>query len=557
MSILNKLLRRVTNSPEYTKKNNKLLKQLIDKSLLGFLLTVFFIGSIHAAKYDIVPKPIYFEERNGFFQLTNDTVIIADKSIQPLSLYLRKLLAAPTGFDLTEVKSIDAHQQYIKLSIVEEAQSEQSYYLEVNNNFIEIIGSDQAGLFYGIQTLFQLMPAEVFSQKLTNAKWKIPKVIVKDAPRFEYRGLLVDITRHFFDKNYLKKIIERMAMHKLNKLHLHLTDDPGWRVEIEQYPKLTSIGGKGDYSTPNGAAKFLSKAEIKELVAYAALHHIEIIPEIDMPGHAGAAAKAYPEYFDGNITFNMGKKETYHFVADILDEVIGLFPSSYIHFGGDELRNHNLEKLSEVEQLMEEKGFTEIAQLEAFFDRYVANYIASKGRTPMGWDEVATYGVDKSTIITWWRGRHPEVLDHAVKQGHKVVMAPANYVYFDYPQTIGEPGAPWEGNDNGPNSLELIYEWEPIPPHFSKQEASLVIGVQGAIWTEFIRSKSYMEYMTFPRLSALAETAWSPKEEKDLADFKNRMKMQYMRYDQMEINYRVPGPDGDPMSPNSKAYITN
>jgi len=557
MSILNKLLRRVSNSPENTKKNNKLLKPLIDKSLLGFLLTFFFIGSIHAAKYDIVPKPVYFEERNGFFQLTNDTVIIADKSIQPLSLYLIKLLAAPTGFDLTEVKSIDAHQQYIKLSIVEEAQSEQSYHLEVNNNFVEIIGSDQAGLFYGIQTLFQLMPAEVFSQKLTNAKWKIPKVIVKDAPRFEYRGLLVDITRHFFDKNYLKKIIERMAMHKLNKLHLHLTDDPGWRVEIEQYPKLTSIGGKGDYSTPNGAAKFLSKAEIKELVAYAALHHIEIIPEIDMPGHAGAAAKAYPEYFDGNITFNMGKKETYHFVADILDEVIGLFPSSYIHFGGDELRNHNLEKLSEVEQLMKEKGFTEITQLEAFFDRYVADYIANKGRIPMGWDEVATYGVDKSTIITWWRGSHPEVLDHAVKQGHKVVMAPANYVYFDYPQTIGEPGAPWEGNDNGPNSLELIYEWEPIPPHFSKQEASLVIGVQGAIWTEFIRSKSYMEYMTFPRLSALAETAWSPKEEKDLADFKNRMKMQYMRYDQMEINYRVPGPDGDPMSPNSKAYITN
>lgn len=549
MRILNKLLSKRTNASA--------CKKIINKKLLAFLSIFFLIGSVQATKYDIVPKPIYIKQHSGFFLLTDDTVIVADSSTLSTAMYLKKLLNTPTGFDLAVVKKVDRQQHYIKLTIVEEVQSEEGYRLVVNDDSVAVIGNNQAGLFYGLQTLLQLMPAEVFSQELVNEQWQIPNVVIEDAPRFKYRGLLVDLTRHFFGKDYLKKIIERMAMHKLNKLHLHLTDDPGWRVEIDQYPKLTSIGGKGDYSTPNGDAKFLSKADIKELVSYAALHHIEVIPEIDMPGHAGAAAKAYPEYFDGNITFNMGKKETYHFVENILDEVINLFTSPYIHFGGDELRNHNLANLPEVKQLMKEKGFTEIKQLEAYFDRYVASYISSKGKIPMGWDEVATFDVNKSTIITWWRARHPETLQYAIQRGHQVVMTPANYVYLDYPQVVGEPGAPWEGNDNGPNSLELIYQWQPVPAHFSTEEESLVLGVQGAIWTEFIRSRSYMEYMTFPRLSALAETAWIPKEQKDLADFKKRMDKQYKRYQQMEINYRVPGPDGDPMSPNSKAYLTN
>ena len=437
------------------------------------------------------------------------------------------------------------------------ANSSESYRLSVNKEGIRLTAATPTGIFYAMQTLLQLMPAEIYGQAAVSEPLEIPFLEIEDAPRFEWRGLMVDLSRHFFPKEVLKKVIERMAMHKLNRLHLHLTDDPGWRLEIDRYPELTRTGALGDRSNPDGPAQYLSKNDIRELVDYAAQHHIEIVPEIDMPGHGGAAARSYPEYFDGHITYNIGKQQTYEFVEQVLGEVIELFPSRYIHFGGDELRNHNLESLPEVRKLMKEKGFEHIEELEGYFDRFVADFIAGKGRTPMGWDEVAGYDIGNNAVVQWWRGRHPEARDYAVNKGYRVVISPADHVYLDYPQAIGEPGAPWEGNDNGPNSVELIYQWQIVPRTYSKQQQKQVIGIEAALWTEFIRSEQYLEYMLFPRLAAVAEVAWVPGQGRNYEAFRQRLEKQYRRYRAMGINYRIPPASGDSLAGNAAQYLTH
>ena len=524
------------------------------------VLSLFLCAYTSSAQssISIVPQPTSLELHSGSYTL-GQSPSISIKNIQRnagvvkvLSDWLVSIGSNPVikrggilGADISLV---------VDESLVFE--SKETYALKVEKKGISIKANTEVGLFYGVQTLMQLMPSEVFAFEQLSFPIEIPGVTIEDFPRFEWRGLMVDLSRHFFSKQVLMKMIDRMAMHKLNRLHLHLTDDPGWRIEIEKYPKLTEVGAIGTRSDPDAPPQYLTKHDIKELIDYAKDRYIMIVPEIDMPGHAGAAARAYPEYFDGNITFNIGKDETYEFVKDILDEVVALFPSPYIHFGGDELRNHHLESLPEVKEKMQEMGMRSIQELEGYFDRYVAEYIARSGRTPMGWDEVAHYDIGQNAIVQWWRGRNPEARDYAVNKGYRVVVSPANYAYLDYPQAVGEPGAPWEGNDNGPNSVELIYHWQMVPKSYSDEQAKQIIGIEAAVWTEFIRTERYMEFMMYPRLAAIAEIAWVPESERDYSAFKQRLEAMYRRYEAMGINYRVPVP-GDPLAENAIEYLVN
>ena len=418
----------------------------------------------------------------------------------------------------------------------------ESYRLSVTRERIVISALHPAGLSHGVQTLLQLLPPEIYAPATTgplSGALSIPLVEISDRPRFAWRGLMIDVSRHFFSKEQLKKTIDAMAMHKLNVLHLHLTDDPGWRIDINRYPALVDVGAIGDYSNPKGPGRlYFSKDDMREIINHAERHHIMVVPEIDMPGHAAAAARAYPEFFDGDKTFNPGNEATYEFVTNVLSEIMELFPSPYIHFGGDEVRNHRWAELPEIRTLMEKHGYTSLREVEGHFDRFVADYIASRGRTPIGWDEIVEFDVNADTVVQWWLHLRPEVLDRAVEKGHRVIISPTNYLYFDYPNDVGEPGAPWEGNDNGPNSFELIHQWEPVPETFTRKEEALVLGLQANLWTEFITTNAYYEYMIFPRLSALAEIAWSPKGEKDLDDFTRRLSTQTRRYAAMGLNYR-------------------
>ena len=499
----------------------------------------------------IIPKPSSLNVSPGSFSIDARTIVIAEPGAHDAAAYLARKLSKATGFPLpVRQRSVDRDAGAINLRLLASTQqppdeNKESYHLNVTERQVDISASTPAGLFYGVQTLLQLFPPGVYAQEsasIETVEWAVPLVTITDHPRFSWRGLMIDVSRHFFSGEQLKKTIDAMAMHKLNVLHLHLTDDPGWRIEIEGYPKLVNVGAVGDRTNPAGPERlYFSKDDIREIVAHARENHIMVVPEIDMPGHAMAAAKAYPEFFDGHKTFNPGNPGTYEFVRNVLTEVMELFPAGYLHFGGDEVREHRWADLPEIKAFMQENGYSDLHEVEGHFDRFVADFIVEQGYTPIGWDEIVKFDVNPATIVQWWLHLRPEARDLAIRKGHRVIISPTNYLYFDYPNGPGEPGAPWEGNDNGPNSFELIYQWEPVPETYTGKEESQVLGLQANLWTEFITTNEYYEYMLFPRLSALAEIAWSPKGEKDPKDFRRRLEVQCERYEAMELNYRVFG----------------
>ena len=497
---------------------------------------------------DIIPNPSHLVAYEDSFPINAQTAVVANVQARNEAAFLARRLRDATGLPLPLLTgSADGGSNRILLRLeVPEAPGSgtdrESYRLSATGERILIAAPHPAGLFYGVQTLLQMLPPEIYAPAAADpplGPLSIPRVEITDRPRFAWRGLMVDVSRHFFSKEQLKKTVDAMAMHKLNVLHLHLTDDPGWRIEIERYPRLVHVGAIGDYSNPHGPARlYFSKDDMREIVAYAAHRHIRVVPEIDMPGHAAAAARAYPEFFDGHKTFNPGIDATYEFVANLLAEIMELFPSPYIHFGGDEVRDHRWDELPEVHALMEQHGYRTLREVEGHFDRFVADYILSRARIPIGWDEIVEFDLDPETVVQWWLHLRPEALERAVERGHRVIISPTNYLYFDYPNEAGEPGAPWEGNDNGPNSFQLIHGWEPVPESFTPEQEALVLGLQANLWTEFITTNEYFEYMIFPRLSALAEIAWSPRGEKDLDDFTRRLRTQTRRYAAMGLNYR-------------------
>ena len=475
-------------------------------------LAALFPRMVLAADLALIPWPRTVAEAGGTFQLTEHAAIVYPETAAPAAALLTSRL---------HLRHADASAAGAAIALrIDPAAGPggEGYRLVVGPDGIAIDAATDRGLFYGAQTLLQLVPSTCGSQCL------IPALRIEDAPRFEWRGLLVDISRHFFGKDALLKIIDEMAAHKLNVLHLHLTDDPGWRFEVPAYPKLTTVGARGDEDAPGvGPPRYLSKRDVRELVDYARSRYVEIVPEIEFPTHCAAAARAYPDLFLGERSVNPAREASWAFVKEVFAEAARQFPSPYLHFGGDEFGGESWDQSPEVQQLRQRAGLKTTREVEGYFDNRMADLITKLGRRPMAWDETAEAGVAQEVLIQWWRKDRPQVLDAAIRSGHDVVLSPVDELYLDYPQALGEPGAPWEGNDNGPTSTAKILSWEPVPQPYTRDEIRHIRGVEAALWTEFIRSERYMQFMLYPRLFAVADVAWRPAAPEKIPDFQSRV----------------------------------
>jgi hexosaminidase len=470
-----------------------------------FILLLLCFPAAALASPPLIPMPTSVEWRDGKVPINNDTVVEGSGRAAPIAAYLARELG---------LKQSERGPSRVRFELVPASKiaNPEGYHLRAIGNQVLIEASDPRGLFYGAQTLRQLVTTDSGARS-------VPRVEINDSPRFRWRGLLIDLGRHFFGKQTLFTIIDEMAVYKLNVLKLHLTDYEGWRLEIPAYPKLTQVG-----SLVDGKPQYLTTADVQEIVRYAAERHIMVVPEIEMPGHAGAAARSYPEFFNAEgSAFNPASPKTYDFVRDVLTEVARLFPAPYIDFAGDEVGDEVWNGMADVDRLKAEQGLKTTDDVEAYFARKVIAIIESLGKQPMAWDDQVDAHAPKSVIIQWWRRDRPDVLKTAANEGHDLVISPADQLYFDYHQGPGEPGAPWEGNKGGPQSIGKMLAWEPVPDDFTPEESARVLGIEACVWTEFIATERYLQFMTFPRLLALSEIAWRPKGPRYEAEFTKRL----------------------------------
>lgn len=518
------------------------------------------------AQNDIIPKPVSLQMGKGVFTITSETkMVIAEGELKSQAIFLNEYLQRYYGFTLEVISKSNEQENVIWLRNVKAKNDiAGAYTLEVNNRLIEISGYDAEGVFYGIQTLIQLLPIKA-SQSLT-----IPQLRIEDAPRFAYRGMMLDVSRHFFSVEYVKKFIDLLALHKMNKFHWHLTDDQGWRIEIKKYPNLTKIGscrngtiighhpGKGNDNKKD--CGYYTQEDIKDIVEYAADRFITVIPEIEMPGHASAAIAAYPQLScfpdeptqsAKNVLDWSGPKTgkqvqqawgvysdvfcpsdyTFNFLENVLDEVMQLFPSKYIHIGGDECPKESWKRSDFCQNLIKEKGLKDEHGLQSYFITRMEKYLNSKGRNIIGWDEILEGGLAPNATVMSWRGEKGGI--EAAKQKHDVIMTPTTYVYFDYAQQKDEDSLVIGGF----LPLEKVYNYNPLPEELNNEEQKFILGAQANVWTEYISNPAKLEYMIFPRMTALSEVLWTPQRMKDFDDFKKRLPQQLKRYDLWNINY--------------------
>jgi hexosaminidase len=508
----------------------------------------------------IIPKPNQMILNPGSFEFSKNTTFVAGTDFQKdISNALIDKFGVAAGWrPVLAAKAPKSN--YIKFE-VDPLFHKEAYKLDVNTNGITITANGNAGFIYGLETIRQLLPAAIESKYAnTSAKWQIPNMTIVDEPRFQWRGLMLDLSRHFFDKNYILSTIDRLAMHKMNVLHLHLVDDQGWRIEIKKYPKLTEVGAwRVDQENLSWNARlvtnpdqkgtyggFLTQEELKEIVKYAASKNIEVIPEIEMPAHVSSAIAAYPELacFDQRIgvpsgglwpitdIYCAGKETTFEFLQNVLDEVMTVFPSKYIHIGGDEATKTNWEKCPHCQKRMKDEGLKNVHELQSYFVKRMEKYINSKGKRLIGWDEILEGGLAPEATVMSWRGTKGGT--EAAAQGHDVIMTPESPCYFNFyqgPQNE-EPLA-----FDAYNPLNKVYEFDPVVPTMTVAEANHVLGGQANLWAEHLAGPKDSEYMIFPRLAALSEVLWSSKENRNWNDFSTRLAKQFKRYDYLGINY--------------------
>ncbi|MBT3278634.1 MAG: beta-N-acetylhexosaminidase [Phycisphaerales bacterium] len=497
---------------------------------------------------NVIPRPAKVQAGEGEFVITAKTQIVCNKLFRKEAEYLRDRIKTATGWNLgiSEAAPSDDAINLLQNRSCNLWNAER-YTLEVSAKRVVMIGESPAGIFHGIQTLRQLLPVEIESAKpVLDVRWVVPGVKIQDNPRYEWRGLMIDEGRHFFGKAYVKQILEQMALRKMNVFHWHLTDMPGWRIEIKAWPKLATVGGKGDDTDPNGPVKYYTQDDIREIVAYAKARHIMVVPEIDMPGHATAANRAYPEFSGGGskkhpeFTFNPGSEKCYSYLTDILKETAELFPAPFLHYGGDEAHfgNKKWSSLPGVQALMKKENLKDLIAVEQFFNRRMATVIDSLGKTTVGWDEIVNAGVpaDKC-IVMWWRHTTPKALATALSKGYKVVLCPRVPCYFDFVQHASHKvGRRWKGKYG---TLKLAYEYPVFPEGTPMDKLGQIVGIQANLWTEKVGSTARANFMTYPRLSAIAEAGWSTGE-KDFTDFQRRLKPMLKRLDLHGVNYFNP-----------------
>ncbi len=519
--------------------------------LAGLLLLANFLA---AQSVSVIPQPLKVVQKDGVFKLPSAISIMADADNSDNASYLKEVLAP---YSKVAIKKAVKRGQGITLTTnvnLAESLGEEGYQLEINKHCIGIIGASAAGVFYGIQTLRQMLPLDASAQKT----YELPLVSIEDQPRFSWRAFMLDEARYFKGEEQVKKLLDQMALLKMNVFHWHLTDDQGWRIEIKKYPKLTEVGasrsntqiGGWDSKERSGKAHsgFYTQEQIKDIISYAQQRHITIVPEIEMPGHASAAIAAYPWLGTiGELTevpvvfgklpdsFNVADARVYAFLEDVLDEVMALFPENIVHIGGDEVRFEAWKNSETVQDFMVAKGLKTPADLQVYFTNRISNYLDANKHRMMGWNEILGGNVHewqkaedvevseqlaKSAIIHFWKGS-PELINEAVQGGYDIVNSYHIYTYLDYSYEY--------------IPLEKAYEFNPIPDGLDAKYHHKVLGSGCQMWSEWIPEVSDMENMVFPRLAAYAEVGWTAMEQKNYQTFRNKLERLLKRWDNMGI----------------------
>ena len=503
----------------------------------------------------IIPRPARVEHREGEFTLSPDTALLVDETAPDglaTATLLADWLAAETGVRLQpQLASPQLPPANFILLTARKASNdfgEEGYTLRVTPQSVTLRATKPAGLFYAAQT---------FRQLVLPAARTILAVEIHDKPRFGWRGMMLDEARHFFGKEFVKRFIDLLAFHKFNVFHWHLTDDQGWRIEIKEYPKLTEVGAwraasprEGNRNLGDGQryGGFCTQDDIRELVTYAAARHINIVPEIEMPGHASAAIASYPQFGNADgpgyqpvvqtrwsiLSYTFAPtEETFRFLEDVLSEVMALFPSRYIHVGGDEVPKDPWKQSPTAQSVMREHGLRDEHELQSHFVRRIEQFLNANGRRLIGWDEIQEGGLSPTATMMVWRDW--KWAAHAIERGNDVVMAPRTHTYFDYyqrdPKTHSEPEA-----IGGLITLEKVHSFDPIPPGVAPAQRNHILGAQGQLWSEYLFDANKVEYMAFPRACALAEVVWSPPEPRDFTEFRQRLAPHMQRLARMNVH---------------------
>ncbi|MFL5766162.1 MAG: beta-N-acetylhexosaminidase [Bacteroidia bacterium] len=509
----------------------------------------------------LIPMPNEFKQSSDEFLLTAQTkVVVSNDQLRPDADLLLDYLKKNFDLQLEVVKVLPSDGNYIIYTQPDDKAGHPSEYdLYIDQNKLLINAEDHQGIFYASQTLFQLLPLE------KSTEVKVPCVQIHDAPRYEWRGMHLDCSRHFFTKEEVKKYIDYLAMYKFNVFHWHLTDDQGWRIEIKKYPLLTSVGSQRKETligkaisekdrkpsqvdkydgTPYGG--FYTQDDIREIVAYAKSKYITIVPEIEMPGHSLAALAAYPQYSCTGGPFQTwtrwgqtddvycaGNDETFTFVEDVLTEVMDLFPGTYIHIGGDECPKERWKACPKCQKRIADEHLKDAEELQSYFITRIEKFVNSKGRQIIGWDEILEGGLAPNAAVMSWRGTAGGIA--AAKQKHYVVMSPGSPCYFDHYQSKDKTKEPLA--IGGYNPLDSVYAYDPTPKSLTADEKKFIMGAQGNVWTEYIVNFSSVEYMAVPRMAALAEVLWTQPEKKDYKKFVQRLEVHSKLLDKMGVNY--------------------
>jgi len=516
--------------------------------VIHLIAVVALWAGVQDTALSVIPKPVQMTRTAASFSLTPGTAIVPDRSTYDIGIQLADWLQPATGYRLAVVGAAGTGGQIISLRLDPALArlGDEGYRLTVTRSRITIRAYRPAGAFYAVQTLRQLLPPEIFrAAPVDSVSWTVPGVEIEDMPRFPWRGAHLDVSRSFMPKEFVKKYIDLLALHKLNRFHWHLTDDQGWRIEIKKYPRLTSVGAwrrntlvgvQNQYpdtlqwvydNVPHGG--FYTQDDVREVVAYAKARFITVVPEIEMPGHAQAAIAAYPELgntgqqmevlrrFGVNPNIFNPEESTVRFLQDVLTEVIALFPGKYIHIGGDEAVKNQWQASPRVQALIRERGLKDEHEMQSWFIHQMDAFLTAHGRSLIGWD-----GMEGGIA--------------AALAGHDVVMTPTSHTYFDYYQAQDRSTEPMA--IGGLLPLDTVYAFEPVPAALTAEQAAHILGTQGQIWTEYQRTPKNVEYMVFPRLLALAEVAWTPRALKNFADFRARLVPHLQRLSVLDVNYR-------------------
>ncbi|MFX0156191.1 MAG: beta-N-acetylhexosaminidase [Candidatus Hodarchaeota archaeon] len=499
---------------------------------------------------NIIPEPVLLNMSSGKFILTEQTRIYSDINLIKFSKYLKNLLIPATGFNLvvkeTGDKSNSDTSINLKLTNSKEDLAFEGYKIEISSKDINITAPYPAGIFYGIQTLRQLLPFEIENNvRVEGIEWQIPCLKLKDFPRFSWRGFMLDEARHFQGKKTVKKILDIMSLLKLNKFHWHLTDDQGWRIEIKKYPKLIEIGSKREETQVGGLfskkrdgipySGYYSQEDAREIIEFANERFIQIIPEIDMPGHTRAALASYPNLSCKGYPFRVsthwrfnkdilciGKEKVFEFIQNVLKEIIRLFPSSTLHIGGDEVHKGRWKECPDCQLRLEQEGLRSERELQTYFTNRVLAFLNKPTQKAIIWNDALKKELVGRPICQFWRREMKEVLDY-LKNGGNVIMSDFKYTYLDHSYTY--------------TSLKKAYKFEPVPKKLEEKYHKHVLGLEAPLWSEYIPNIKRLEWQTFPRLIAFAEIGWTPKNKKNFTSFQERLKIFFKRLDIIGINY--------------------